>query len=68
MTDLSNHLRRSVANRQIAGVCGGLGDYFGIDPTAVRVGYVLLSVFSAGFPGILVYLILWAFIPEREYY
>ncbi|MHC4233661.1 MAG: PspC domain-containing protein [Planctomycetota bacterium] len=68
MTDLSNHLRRSVANRQIAGVCGGLGDYFGIDPTAVRVGYVLLSVFSAAFPGILVYLILWAFIPEREYY
>ena len=60
-------LRRSLYNRQIAGVCGGLGEYFGIDPTAVRVAYVLLSIFSAGFPGILVYLLLWFLIPEREY-
>ena len=55
-------------NRSIAGVCGGLGEYFGIDPTAVRVAYVLLSIFSAAFPGILVYVILWLVIPEREYY
>ena len=61
-------LRRSMANRQIAGVCGGLGEYFGIDPTAVRVAYVLISIFSAGFPGILVYIVLWILIPEREYY
>ncbi len=68
MTDLSRPLRRSVSNRSIAGVCGGLGEYFGIDPTAVRVAYVLLSIFSAAFPGMLVYLILWLVIPEREYY
>ena len=68
MPDLSRPLRRSVMNRSIAGVCGGLGEYFGIDPTAVRVAYVLLSIFSAAFPGILVYLILWLVIPEREYY
>ena len=68
MPDLSRPLRRSVMNRSIGGVCGGLGDYFGIDPTAVRVAYVLLSIFSAAFPGILVYLILWLVIPEREYY
>ena len=55
-------------DRQIAGVCGGLGEYFGIDTTAVRVAYVLLSIFSAGFPGMLVYVILWLLIPEREYY
>ena len=61
-------LRRSMVNRQIAGVCGGLGEYFGIDPTAVRVAYVLISIFSAGFPGILVYIVLWILIPEREYY
>lgn len=61
-------LRRSVANRWIGGVCGGLGEYFGLDPTAVRVGYVLLSILSAGFPGFLVYLIMWILIPEREYY
>ena len=57
-----------MVNRQIAGVCAGLGEYFGIDPTAVRVAYVLLSFFSAGFPGILIYIILWMLIPEREYY
>ncbi len=68
MADLSRPLRRSVANRTIAGVCGGLGEYFGIDPTAVRVAYVLLSILSAGFPAILVYVVLWIVIPEREYY
>ncbi len=61
-------LRRSMANRQIAGVCGGLAEYFGLDATTVRVGYVLLSIFSVAFPGILVYLILWLLIPQREYY
>ncbi len=61
-------LRRSVANRHIAGVCGGLGEFLDIDPTVVRVVYVLLSIFSAAFPGILVYLLLWILIPRREYY
>ncbi len=61
-------LRRSVSDRWLAGVCGGLADYLGLDPTVVRVGYVLLSILSAAFPGILVYLILWFLIPEREYY
>ena len=68
MRDHPTLLRRSVANRVIGGVCGGLGEYFGIDPTVVRVGYVLLSLLSAGFPGTLVYIILWIVIPEREYY
>ena len=61
-------LRRSAANRHIAGVCGGLAEYFGLDPTVVRVVYVLLSVFSAAFPGIVIYILLWILIPEREYY
>jgi len=61
-------LRRSVADRWLAGVCGGIADYFGLDPTLVRVVYVLLAILSATFPGILVYLILWILIPEREYY
>ena len=68
MNRYSRPLRRTLANREIAGVCGGLGDYFGIDPTAVRVAYVLISIFSAAFPGILIYLLLWFLIPEREYY
>jgi len=48
----------------IAGVVGGLADYFGMDPTLARVLYVLVSAFSAAFPGIIVYIILWAVMPE----
>jgi phage shock protein C len=58
-------LRRNMHDRQIAGVCAGLADYFGLDRTVVRIGYVLLSILSVGFPGILVYVILWLMIPER---
>ncbi|MCG8400060.1 MAG: PspC domain-containing protein [Firmicutes bacterium] len=58
-----NKLYRSSRNRMIAGVCGGVAEYFSIDPTLVRLGYVVLSVFSAAFPGILVYLIAWLIIP-----
>ncbi len=67
MTD-GRPLRRSVHDRMIAGVCAGIADYFGLDPTVVRIAYVLLSIFSAAFPGILVYIILWMIMPESEYY
>ena len=66
MPDLSRPLRRSRTNRMIAGVVGGLAERFGIDPTLLRVIYVVGSVVSAAFPGILVYLILWVLIPEAE--
>ena len=59
-------LRRSVGDRWIAGVCGGMAEYLGMDPVAVRVGYVLLSFLSAAFPGILVYLVLWLVVPRAE--
>jgi phage shock protein PspC (stress-responsive transcriptional regulator) len=59
-------LARSRRHRMIFGVCGGLAEYLGWDPTVVRVVYVLASVFSAAFPGMLVYLILWAVMPEAE--
>ena len=49
----------------IAGVVGGLAEYFGIDPTLARVGYVVLSILSVAFPGILVYLICWLLIPDE---
>lgn len=45
-------------DKLIAGVCGGIADYFGWDASMVRVGYVVLSIFSAGFPGFLAYVIL----------
>ena len=59
-------LRRSRSDRFIAGVCGGLADYFGLSPTGVRVVYVLASILSVAFPGIIVYLILWALIPSED--
>jgi phage shock protein PspC (stress-responsive transcriptional regulator) len=53
------------SNRMIAGVCCGLAQHFGLDITLVRVLYVIVSVLSAAFPGILVYIVLWAVIPEE---
>ena len=50
-------------NKMIAGVCGGLAEYFELDPTLVRVGYVLVSILSAAFPGILAYIILMFVMP-----
>ena len=49
----------------IAGVCAGLAHHFGLDVSLMRVLYVLLSILSAGFPGTLVYIILWIVIPEE---
>lgn len=59
-------LRRSRSNRMIAGVVAGLADHFGLDTTLARVIYVLVSIFSAAFPGILVYIILWILIPAED--
>jgi phage shock protein C len=47
----------------IAGVCGGLAEYFGWPVGKVRIGYLLLSVLSAAFPGIAVYIVLWILMP-----
>jgi phage shock protein C len=52
-------------NKMIAGVCAGIAEYLDIDPTIIRVAYVLLSIISIGFPGILVYIILLLIMPEN---
>jgi phage shock protein C len=59
-------LRRSPDNKMIAGVIGGFAEYFDRDPTLLRVLFFLISVLSAAFPGIVVYLILWLLIPMRR--
>ena len=51
-------------NRIIAGVCGGIADYFDVDPTLIRVIYMILSLFSAAVPGFLLYIILMIMIPN----
>ena len=58
-------LRRSPEKKMIAGVIGGLAEYFERDVALLRILYVFISIFSAAFPGIFVYLILWAIVPMR---
>ena len=53
------------SNRILAGVCGGIAEYLDIDPTVIRVVYAVLSIFSVGFPGLLLYLILLVLIPNE---
>jgi phage shock protein C len=65
MHDTPRSLRRS-KNRRIAGVCGGIAERFGWDPTLVRVLYVVISIVSAAFPGILVYVLLWIIMPGPD--
>lgn len=56
-------LTRSNREKMIAGVCGGLAEYLDMDPTVVRVLYVLVSILSAAFPGIIAYIILMFLMP-----
>jgi phage shock protein C len=58
-------LYRSRSERMLGGVCGGLARALGWSATRVRVAYVLVSILSAAFPGIVVYLVLWIVIPEE---
>ncbi len=60
---MEKRLYRSRTDRMIGGVCGGLGNYFGIDPSLVRLVFVLLLVFGGS--GFLLYLILWIVLPEE---
>jgi len=57
-------LYRSTKDRKIAGVCAGLAEYFNIDPTIVRVIFVLLLL-PGGLPGILPYALLWLIVPVQ---
>lgn len=59
-------LMRSREHRMLAGVCGGLADWLGWSPGLTRLLFVLVSILSAAFPGIIVYLILWIVMPLRD--
>ncbi len=56
-------LVRSTADRRIAGVCGGIGEYFGIDPTMVRIGWVVFCLLGGS--GVLAYILCALIIPEE---
>lgn len=57
-------LRRSSTDRMVAGVCGGLGGYFGVDPVWFRLGFVVATLLGGS--GIIIYLIAWIVIPEEK--
>lgn len=58
-------LYRSETNRKLAGVCGGIGEYLHVDPTIIRVVFIFLLL-PGGVPGVLLYLLLWIFIPTES--
>jgi len=59
-------LTRSMTDRKLFGVCGGLGDYFAIDPTIIRVLFILFAILSFGF-GIVLYIIMLLIMPEERF-
>jgi phage shock protein C len=62
---MQKKLTRSTRDRIISGVCGGLGEYFSIDPAIIRIGWILLSAMTK-MPGILAYIICAIVIPEDD--
>ncbi len=62
--DTGKRLTRSRSDYMLGGVCAGLGHYFGIDPTIVRLIFVLLAI--SGGSGVLLYLVLWIVIPRED--
>jgi phage shock protein C len=62
-TSGSKRLTRSTSDRMVAGVAGGLANYFGLDPVIVRVLFVALAIFGGG--GIILYLVCWVLMPEE---
>ncbi|MBP6038460.1 MAG: PspC domain-containing protein [Candidatus Saccharimonas sp.] len=57
-------LYRSKTDKKIAGICGGIAKYINVDPTVIRVGFIILAL-PGGLPGVLPYLVLWLVIPEE---
>lgn len=62
---MDRKLYKSDTNKMISGVCGGIGEFFNIDPTLIRLVWVLLSVLTAFFGGLMAYIIAAIIIPSR---
>ncbi|MDW7733393.1 MAG: PspC domain-containing protein [Methanolobus sp.] len=65
---MGKQLRRSKDKRMIAGVCGGIGEYIGVDPVVIRLLWAIITIFSFGIIGVVAYIIAWFIIPEEEPY
>ena len=64
---MKKKLYKSNSDKMLAGVLGGFAEYIGVDSTLVRLLYVLIAMFSAGFPGILFYIICALVIPDEPF-
>ena len=62
----TRRLYRSHTNKVLAGVCGGLGEYFGIDPVLIRLFWLLVVIFSGVVPGIIAYIFAIFIVPKRS--
>lgn len=65
MSKETKKLYRSRKDKMIAGICGGIGEIYNLDPTMIRLVYALITIFSAG-TAILVYILGWIIIPEEK--
>ncbi len=63
---MKKKLYRSSEQRMIAGICGGLGEYFDIDVNMMRLLFVAISLLSVLFPMVIFYIIAWIIVPEEE--
>jgi len=63
--EIQRKLRRSIDNRIIAGVCGGLAEFFGIRAIWFRIGF-LISLLPGGIPGLVFYLLIWIIVPTKK--
>ncbi|MCQ2349128.1 MAG: PspC domain-containing protein [Paludibacteraceae bacterium] len=54
-------------NKMLSGVLAGIAEYMDVDPTIIRIAYTALAIFSAGFPGLLLYIIMAFIIPNKRY-
>ena len=64
--NMNKKLYRSIANKKLSGVCGGIAEYFNLDPTIIRILWVVLTLFSAAFPGVLAYIICALIMPQQN--
>ena len=58
-------LERSRSDRKVAGVCGGVGNYLGLDVTLIRVLWAFVTLLSGIIPGVIAYLLAWIIVPEE---
>lgn len=63
---MSKKLYKSETNKMLDGVCAGIGEYFDQDPTLIRIAFVLLTMVTGGFPGVIGYIILAIIIPKKS--